>query len=132
MLCAGPRQTWLDVVTMSIGDEKGTVKRLFRDKTPAYIESPGLIHWLDDGSFLWLSERDGWKHLYHYDSSGSLKSQVTSGSWEFRAIEHADSKDGWIYFTAMRDNPVGLNLYRTKIGGSIERLTPGAAAIRCR
>ncbi len=115
-------QTWLDLVKFS-PDARGSVKRVFRDSTKAWIESNGPIHWLPDGSFLWLSERDGWKHLYHYSADGTLKGQLTSGNWEIRALEHVDSKNGWVYFTATRDNPVGANLYRLKLGGSIERLT---------
>ena len=93
-------QTWLDFVKFTPGEEKGSVKRLFRDQTKAWIESPGPVHWLDDGTFLWLSERDGWKHLYHYDASGNQKAQLTSGPGKFVALEHVDSKNGWIYFTA--------------------------------
>ncbi len=115
-------QSWLDLVKFSPGGA-GSVKRVFRDSTKAWIESPGAIDWLADGSFLWFSERDGWKHLYHYGSDGNLKTQLTKGDWEVRALEHVDAKDGWIYFTATRDNPVGANLYRVKPGGSIERLT---------
>jgi dipeptidyl aminopeptidase/acylaminoacyl peptidase len=116
-------QTWLDFVKFTPGEEKGEAKRLFRDQTQAWIESPGPVKWLEDGTFLWLSERDGWKHIYHYDGSGSLKSRVTTGPWEVRGIEHADKQDGYIYFSATRDNPIATNLYRTKRGGPVERLT---------
>ena len=116
-------QTWLDFVKFTPGEEKGSVKRLFRDQTKAWIESPGPVHWLDDGTFLWLSERDGWKHLYHYDAAGNQKAQLTSGPWEVRGIEHVDSKNGWIYFSGTRDNPVATNFYRAKPGGPVERLT---------
>jgi dipeptidyl aminopeptidase/acylaminoacyl peptidase len=124
-------QTWLDFVKVTPGIETGNAKRLFRDSTKAWIESPGPVHWLDDGSFLWLSERDGWRHVYHYDAGGSLKTQLTSGPWEVRGLEHVDSKNGTIYFTAMRDNPVGPNLYRVKRGGPVEQLTqtPGSHAV---
>ena len=94
---------------------------MFRDSTKAWIESNGPIHWLADGSFLWLSERDGWKHLYHYSADGTLEGQLTSGNWEIRALEHVDAKNGWVYFTATRDNPVGLNLYRVKLGAGLDR-----------
>jgi dipeptidyl-peptidase 4 len=116
-------QSWLDFVKFTPGEEKGSVKRLFRDKTNAWIESPGPVHWLNDGTFLWLSERDGWKHLYHYDAAGNQKAQLTSGPWEVRGLEHVDSKNGWIYFSGTRDNPVATNFYRSKPGGPIERLT---------
>jgi dipeptidyl-peptidase 4 len=116
-------QTWLDFVKFTPDAEAPSVKRLFRDATKAWIESPGPVHWLDDGTFLWLSERDGWKHIYHYDAGGSQKAQLTSGPWEVRGVEHVDSKAGWVYFTGTRDNPLAANLYRTKLGGEVERLT---------
>jgi dipeptidyl-peptidase-4 len=116
-------QSWLDLVKFTPGEGAGSAKRLFRDQTKAWIESPGPVHWLDDGTFLWLSERDGWKHIYHYDALGNQKSRVTSGPWDVRSLEHVDSKGGWIFWSGMRDNPAGANFYRVKLGGPIERLT---------
>jgi dipeptidyl aminopeptidase/acylaminoacyl peptidase len=121
-------QTWLDLVKITPGDDKGVTKRLFRDSTKAWIESPGPIHVLNDKSFLWLSERDGWKHLYHYNADGSLKGRLTSGPWEIRAFEGVDRKTGWIYFTATRDNAVAPNLYRVKPGSPMERITQGGGS----
>jgi hypothetical protein len=69
-------QTWLDLVTWSTGD--GAPRRLLRETTKAWVESHGAPYFLDDGSFLWLSERDGYRHLYHYATDGTLKRQVTS------------------------------------------------------
>ncbi|HEX7191544.1 MAG TPA: prolyl oligopeptidase family serine peptidase, partial [Thermoanaerobaculia bacterium] len=43
--------------------------------------------WLADGSFLWESERSGWRHLYHYKADGTLIAQVTKGDWEVRALD---------------------------------------------
>ena len=118
-------QTWLDLVkvTPSSGGEKAATRRLFRDATKGYIDSPGPLHMDKDGSFLWISERDGWKHIYQYAADGTLKARVTSGPWEVRRIEHVDTKDGWITFTASREAPMSTDLYRVKPGGPIERLT---------
>lgn len=119
-------QTWLDLVKVMPGGgegEKAATRRLFRDVTKAYIESPGPIHEYRDGEFLWQSERDGYRHIYLYAADGTLKSQVTSGPWEARRIEHVDRKDGWIYFTGTREKPMSTDLYRVKPGGPIERLT---------
>ncbi len=117
-------QTWLDLVKVTPGSsEKAAAQRLFRDKTKAYIDSPGPIQEYKDGEFLWVSERDGCKHIYLYGADGKLKSQVTSGPWEVRRIEHVDTKDGWIYFTGTREKPMSMDFYRVKPGGPIERLT---------
>jgi dipeptidyl-peptidase-4 len=118
-------QTWLDVVkvTPESGEDKAATKRLFRDATKAWIDSPGLIHAYKDGTFLWLSERDGWKHIYQYASDGTLKAQVTSGPWEVRRLDHVDLKDGGIYFTGTREAPMSSDFYRVKPGSPVERLT---------
>jgi dipeptidyl aminopeptidase/acylaminoacyl peptidase len=125
-------QTWLDLVkvTPAVGESTGSgdprpapVKRLFRDTTRAWIDSPGPLRAFQDQTFLWLSDRDGWKHIYQYDANGNLKAQVTSGPWEVRRLEHVDLQDGWIYFTSTRDYPMAMNFYRVKPGGSVERLT---------
>ena len=57
---------------------------LFREKTKAWVEDLGEPRFLKDGSFLWASERTGWKHLYHYDAEGKLQKAVTTGEWEVR------------------------------------------------
>ncbi len=71
------------------GRRAGSPKRLFRETTRAWIDctSDGASHrpdFLDDGTFLWPSERDGWKHLYHYAADGRSDGPVTTGEWEVR------------------------------------------------
>ena len=117
-------QTWLDFVNVSAAD--GSIKRLFRETTKAWVESPGDPTFLDDGSFLFLSERDGWKHIYHYATDGTLKRQVTSGPWEVRSILRAGASEDWGYFSATKDGSLAVNLYRVKLGGGpVERLSQG-------
>ncbi len=118
-------QTWLDLSTIGVDDTSPKPRKLFRETTKAWVADQEPIRFLKDGSFLWASERDGWKHIYHYDAEGRLGEQVTSGEWEVRSLPHVDPDSGWIYFTATRDEPISPNLYRTKVGGQIERLTQG-------
>src|SRR5262249_6312598 len=57
---------------------------------------------------------------------GKLKREVTSGSWEVRNLHFVDEPLGWVYYSATKDNPIGLNLYRIKLsGGEPQRLTMG-------
>ncbi len=117
-------QTWLDFCTAPRSG--GSPTRLFRDKTRAWVDDPGAPHFLKDGSFLLPSERSGWRHLYHFGIDGKLKRAVTSGSWEVRNLNLVDEPSGWVYFSATKDNPIGLNLYRIKLtGGEPQRLTMG-------
>ncbi len=117
-------QSWLDLVLFEPGGARAAPRKLFRDATKAWIESMGPIHAYTRDEFLWLSERDGYKHIYRYDYSGAEKPRLTQGDWEVRSIEHVDPSTGWVYFTATKDEPTGANLYRVKPGSPIERLTP--------
>lgn len=122
-------QTWLDVCTVPATG--GPATRLFRETTKAWVEDLGPPTFLKDGSFLVLSERSGWKHLYRYDKSGMLRGPVTSGEWELTSglfvpnpVLHVDESAGWVYFTAKKDSPIASNLYRVRIDGTgLERLT---------
>ena len=109
-------QTWLDVV--SADTESGSATRLLRETTQAWVNVNGSPTWLEDGSFLWLSEHSGWKHLYHYRSDGTLSHQVTDGPWEVRELHGVDSERGWVYFSGTERSPIGSDVYRVQLDGS--------------
>lgn len=68
---------------LKVNTKTGAVKKLFTETDPKWIETDNVtMEFLDDNSFLWASERDGFKHLYWYDENGKLKKQVTKGPWE--------------------------------------------------
>ena len=53
---------------------------------------------------VWMSERDGWNHLYLYDySTGKVKDQITKGDWPVRSVISVDEKARQIYFSAQRN-----------------------------
>ena len=118
-------QTWLDVCTCGAGGE--AVTRLFRETTKAWVDDPGEPTFLKDGSFILASERTGWRHLYHFDKAGKLLRPLTGGGWEARTLHLADQKNGWLYVSGTKDDPVGGDLYRCKLDGTgLERLTQGS------
>jgi dipeptidyl-peptidase-4 len=122
-------QTWLDFGTASKSGVQASC--LFRDKTKAWVDVPDEPKFLSDGSFLFFSERTGFKHLYLYDKDGKLKHAVTKGKWEARRLEHVDEKNDLIYVTGTRDSDIAENLYQVKLeGGGIKRLTKATASHR--
>ena len=56
--------------------------------------------------FLWVSDRDGYQHIYRYDYSGKLIQQVTKGSWSVTRIEGANPAKQTIYFSATNPSPL--------------------------
>jgi dipeptidyl-peptidase-4 len=120
-------QTWLDV---NLADpNSGQTTNLFREQTPAWVEADNteLPRWLQDGTFLFLSERNGWKHIYRYSNDGKLSSQITLGKWEARTLHGVDEKNGWVYFSGTERSHIGSDAYRIKLDGSgLQRLTQAA------
>jgi dipeptidyl aminopeptidase/acylaminoacyl peptidase len=115
-------QTWLDLVTAD--PESGRAQRVLREASSGWVEVLGVPRWLDDGSFLWLSERSGSRHIYRITADGSDTKPLTAGPWEVQGLEGIDPENGWVYFTAIKDSPVGTHVYRVRLdGSSMERLT---------
>lgn len=109
-------QTYLD---LNLADPRdGNSTTLFRDTTKAWVEVIDNPHWLKDGSFLWESERDGWRHLYHYAADGKLVRQVTKGDWEVRSFAGLDEQRGIAYFVGTAHSHIAPQPYKIKLDGT--------------
>jgi dipeptidyl aminopeptidase/acylaminoacyl peptidase len=89
---------------------------------------------VDDGrEIVWMSERDGWNHLYLYNGvTGAVKNQITKGDWVVRAVQHVDPVKRQIWFSAggmyPGKDPYFANYYRINFDGSgLTRLTDSDA-----
>ncbi|MXZ70115.1 MAG: S9 family peptidase [Acidobacteria bacterium] len=109
-------QTWLDLDLAHPLD--GSVQRILRETSEAWVNVTGAPRWLDDGTFLWRSERTGWAHLYHLDRDGKVLSTVTGGEWEVRAVHGVDETAGIVYFSGTERSPIGLDVYRVGLDGT--------------
>ena len=109
------QQTWLDLNHFDLAERKTVT--LLREKTPAWTSVLGEPKWLTDGSFLWLSERSGWKHIYHYTAESKLIRPLTDGEWEVVSLFGADQEAEWVYFSANRDKPTEQHVYRVRLDG---------------
>jgi dipeptidyl-peptidase-4 len=101
-------------------------RTLFSERDDAWLDVADRVEWAEDGSvFAWLSERDGWQHIYLVDKSGRLK-LVTPGEFDVIEVMRVDAPGGWVYFTASPSNPTQQYLYRTSLDGSgkLEQLSP--------
>lgn len=81
----------------------------------------------DNRRFLWMSERDGWRHVYAYDYTGRLERQVTRGPFPVQRVVGVASGGSAVYVMASRDStaPYDLALYRAGLDGrEFRRLTP--------
>lgn len=82
---------------------------------------------------IWLSERDGWAHLYLYDGkTGAVKNRITTGDWPVRSVLRVDDDTRQIWFAASGMNagedPYFVHYYRINFDGTgLTPLTPAKA-----
>jgi dipeptidyl-peptidase-4 len=85
-------------------DRAGKARVLVDERARTFIDYAGKSYCrrLAKGAgILWMSERDGWNHLYRYDArSGAVRNQITRGNWVVRSVERVDEDAGLIWFTA--------------------------------
>ncbi len=120
-------QTWLHLNSFEPG--RRSSRTLLRETSKAWVDVIDLPIWLQDGSFLWQSARNGYMHIYHHAADGKLIKAVTSGDWAVSTVYGADTAGGWVYFAARRGNGIDRHLYRTKLDGTeLTRLTERAGS----
>ena len=116
------RQTELSLFAVSASG--GEPRQLIHEDEGAWVNVLGEPTWLEDGSFLWLSERSGFKHIYHVSGKGANTRALTKGDWNIERLLGVDPKEEWIYFTGGSDWPRESNVYRVALaGGDPQRLT---------
>ncbi|HKI78277.1 MAG TPA: S9 family peptidase [Ignavibacteriaceae bacterium] len=118
-------QNKLDILLCDI--KTGDVKTVLTENAEAWIDINDDMHWFNDGkSFTWVSERDGWRHVYEVSRDGKDVKLLTPGDFDVIEIETIDFDNRWIYYIASPDNPTQRYLYRVSLDGkgTIEQITP--------
>ena len=95
----------------------GTTKIVLNEKDAAYVDVTDNLTFLKDNSFIWTSEKDGFNHIYHYDKSGKLKKQITSGKWEVTNYYGFDEKSGMVYYQSVENGSINRDVYAIKVDG---------------
>lgn len=99
----------------------GSERTLLSEADPYWLNATGPAHFLDDGSFLWISEQTGFAHLYHHSPAGELIRAVTGGDWQVEQVHWV--RDGHVLFSGTGEDARERRLYRAPI------LTPGLEAL---
>ncbi|MBN1224233.1 MAG: S9 family peptidase [Candidatus Aminicenantes bacterium] len=116
----------------------GESRLILEEMQPAWINLNDTPHFLEDGRrFIWLSEMDGYQHLYLYDMAGKLIEQLTKGKYMVMsasmplvitqdAVLGVDSESGFVYFSSNQESLLERHLYRVKLDGDgLVRLSSG-------
>jgi dipeptidyl-peptidase 4 len=116
----------------------GKSEVIFTDTDEAWVDVMNEWLWIDQGTrFLWLSERDGWRHLYVVSVVDRSVKLLTVGEYDVINVCGVDEKNGWVYFTASPEEATQRHLYRVSIDGTGEAVKvnpldqPGTHTYHC-
>lgn len=90
---------------------------LFTETHPKYIEPENPVLFLknNDNLFIWQSKRDGYNHLYLYDTKGILQKQLTTGYWDVTEVTGFDKSGENIYYVSTEVSPLDRHIYKLNI-----------------
>jgi len=105
----------------------GRVRTVLTERDSTWVDVVDDMVWLQGGKeFTWMSDRDGWKHVYAVSRDGKTVRLVTPGRFDVLEVEGVDDKGGWLYYVASPDNPTQKYLFRTRLDGkgAAQRISP--------
>ncbi len=119
---------------IAIDGESGAVTTIVNEESPTFIDyaQKNFAHRLEEtNELIWMSERDGWNHLYLYNTlTGEVQNQITKGEWVVRGVEHVDAEHRQIWFRAggiyPEQDPYYIHYCRINFDGTgLVKLTAG-------
>ena len=98
----------------------GKVRTVHTERDGAWVDvHDDVLSWIEKGNaFTWISERDGWRHLYLASRDGASVRRVTSGEFDVIRVLLIEEKAGRVYYYASPENPTQQYLYSASLNGS--------------
>ena len=82
-------------------------------------DNPMGWNWVNQGKdFLWISEKDGWRHIYKISRDGKNVTLLTKGNFDIGTMKAVDETNNYIYFTASPTNATQLYLFRVRLNAT--------------
>ena len=112
----------------TIDAERHESKRVLSETSKPWYNLHDDFHCFSDtDTFIWSSERTGFRHLYLYDLNGNELSQLTSGDWVVTNCISWNDESGEVYFSATKESPIEKHTYCVNIHhpGKVRKITTG-------
>lgn len=106
---------------LSVNPRSGVATRLFNETGKTYVDYENLkqLTFNNDNSFICMSERDGYRHLYLFNANGMLARQLTKGDWDVTDFYGYDEKAKTAYFQAAKESPMDRHVYKSDSKGKM-------------
>ncbi len=108
-------QNLLELISYSVHTGAGSV--MLHESDLYWVNLHGEPKFLMSGQFLWLSERDGFTHLYLCSPDGKEQTQLTKGQWEVASVVGVNEAAGRVYFLSSEVSPLERQLYSIGLDG---------------
>jgi dipeptidyl-peptidase-4 len=105
-----------------VNASKNTSTLLLNETDKAYIDITDNLTFLNDNSFIWTSEKDGFNHMYQYDFSGKLINQITKGNWEVTNYYGYNKAKKTIYYQSTENGSTNRGVYAIGLDGNNKKL----------
>ena len=96
---------------------KSSSSLLLNETDNAYVGIHDNLTFLNDNSFIWTSEKDGYNHIYHYNFSGKLIRQITKGNWEVTKYYGYNNDSKTIYYQSVENGSINRGVYSIGLDG---------------
>ncbi len=104
-----------------------STKIVLNETDNAYIDIHDNLTFLEDNSFIWTSEKDGFNHIYHYAENGTLKNQITTGNWEVTDFYGVNENANTVYYQSVEDGSINRTIYSIKLNGKDKKRLTNAS-----
>ena len=124
---------WLNKYDAKTGE---MVKTLFEETSPKYVHPTHPLTFIPgkNDEFIWWSERDGYEHLYRYNTDGKLIRQLTKGNWVVNELVGFNEKKKQAIITTAKESPLEKHIYKLDLdNGHMDRIDkdPGMHTAAC-
>jgi len=104
----------------------GKTEVVFTETDTCWVDVRDDFQFLDETSFLWSSERSGYRHLYRVNLNGQVVDTLTDGHWEVSQVIRVDKENKQVFFIGKKASFIETQLYRVSFtGNGIQQLTKG-------
>ena len=116
-----------DLKLYAVNSVNFTSKVILNETDKAYVDIQDNLTFLNDNSFIWTSEKDGFNHIYHYSKEGKLINQVTKGNWEVTDFYGINEKSNTLYYQSVEDGSMNRTIYSIKLNGTAKKRLTNAS-----
>ncbi len=106
---------------LAVNATDNSVSTILEEKDAAYVDITDNLTFLEDDSFIWTSEKDGYNHIYLYGQDGKPMNQITKGKWEVTDYYGYDQNEDRVYYQSTENGSINRGVYSIASNGKSKK-----------